>query len=302
MYNDRHVTVIIPALNEAPSIAHVVNGLNSLRVCNRCQKVVDTAPCKDPAILPNPAPLHSDFAEFCACDYMGAVVKVVDRIVVGDNGSTDCTAAIASAHGAMCVHESERGYGAACLAALAAAPDKDLIVFVDGDHSVAPQELPLLLEPLVNGADLVIGSRTLGHCEHGALSVPQVLGNQLASYIMRLLWQQKVTDLGPFRAITDEALNNIGMTDKQFGWTVEMQVRAMQLSLKTLEVPVSTHRRIGRSKISGTLKGVAGAAHGILGTIGKLYWRQLSGAGRPQPRQRAYPTITPLNNRTGKPS
>jgi len=141
-----------------------------------------------------------------------------------------------------------------------------------------PQELPALLDPLFDGADLVIGSRTLGHCEKGALSIPQEIGNKLAIALLRLLWRGQVTDLGPFRAITQSALSSIQMTDRKFGWTVEMQIRALQLSLTTVEVPVSTRQRIGKSKISGTVKGVIGAAHGILGTIAKLYWRQLTGA------------------------
>ena len=252
MYRNRHITVIIPALNEEPSIAKVIDGLFNLQVCNHCTQLINS-------------------------DCNGAAISLVDTVIVGDNGSTDETAAISKACGAMVMDAPELGYGAACLAALAAPVEKDIIVFVDGDHSVTPNELPSLLNPIIDGADLVIGSRTLGDCEKGALSIPQVLGNKLAIVLMRLMWGGTITDLGPFRASTQEALNAIGMRDKKFGWTVEMQIRAMQLSLTTVEVPVSTKVRIGKSKIGGTVKGVVAAGHGILGTIGKLYWRQITG-------------------------
>jgi len=290
MYSNRHITVIIPALNEAPSISRVIDGLFGLFVCSQCtQNESDNAPgtvveyradlldadtgSKDKVSCAAPA----EPAVRCStCS--GSLSRVVDQIVVCDNGSTDDTASIAFASGAIVVKEPGRGYGSACLAALAAPVDKDFIVFVDADHSVVATELPTLLQPLLNGADLVIGSRTLGHCEKGALSVPQAFGNRLASALMRLLWRGQVTDLGPFRAVTNTALTAMHMSDKKFGWTVEMQIRAFQLSLTTAEVPVSTRRRIGKSKISGTVRGVLGAAHGILGTIGKLYWRQITGA------------------------
>ena len=283
MYKNRKITVIIPALNEEPSIAKVVNGLLELQVCSHCQNVIQTDVAEteiDPKIEDNfpinVTRLNRAGATLCADSCCG--VAVVDQIIVCDNGSTDDTASIASSCGAIVVNEPIQGYGAACLAALAAPIEKDVIVFVDGDHSVVPQELPALLDPMFEGADLVIGSRTLGQREKGALSVPQEIGNKLASTLLRLLWGGNVTDLGPFRAITQQALTSINMSDKKFGWTVEMQIRALQLSLNTVEVPVSTRQRIGKSKISGTVLGVIGAAHGILGTIGKLYWRQVTGA------------------------
>ena len=120
----------------------------------------------------------------------------------------------------------------------------------------------------------MIGSRTLGDCHKGALSIPQRVGNKVASELIRLLWNTKVTDLGPFRAVTNEALNSIDMQDRHFGWTVEMQVRAIQLSLNMAEVPVTTQARIGKSKIGGTVKGVIGASRGILGMIFKLYFNE----------------------------
>ena len=252
MYRNRKVTVIIPALNEAPSIGLVLDGLLALEAEDNSSFDADGLQQPDKA---------------------GG--KLIDEIVLCDNGSTDETAAIAIARGALVVEEPEAGYGAACLAALGAATDKDIVVFVDGDHSVEAKELPGLIEPLIGGADLVIGSRTLGRCEKGALSIPQHIGNRLASSMMRLLWRANVTDLGPLRAVTNEALSAIAMTDRRFGWTVEMQVRAYQLKQHVVEIPVSTRKRIGKSKIGGTVKGVIGASHGILGTIFKLYLRQL---------------------------
>lgn len=254
MYKERSITVVIPALNEEPSIAQVINGLFDLKICKSCW---------------NP---ELDSADCSCTEY----VSVVDQIIVCDNGSTDNTATEARNCGALVVEEPERGYGAACLAALAAPVEKDIIAFVDGDHSVVAEELPALLDPLFAGADLVIGSRTLGETEKGALSIPQAFGNHLASALIRLLWKAKVTDLGPFRAITNRALVELKMSDRKFGWTVEMQVLALQQHKRVVEVPVTTKRRIGQSKISGTLRGVIGAAHGILGTIAKLYIRGLS--------------------------
>lgn len=307
MYKNRHITVVIPALNEAQSIANVVNGLYEINVCSHCHNVIkvisevaDDAAPNNAGFLLNVARPNFDNTTFCTEDCGGTPLPVVDQIVVGDNGSTDDTATIASACGAIAVSEPERGYGAACLAALAAPVEKDLVVFVDGDNSVVPHELPSLLNPIFDGADLVIGSRTLGQCEKGALSVPQEIGNKLAIALMRLLWRGNVTDLGPFRAITQDALTAIQMSDRKFGWTVEMQIRALQLSLNTHEVPVSTRRRIGKSKISGTVSGIIGAAHGILGTIGKLYWRQIRGAYKPALATKTYPAAAQLNEKTGK--
>jgi len=179
---------------------------------------------------------------------------------------------IAAERGAIVTDEPERGYGAACLAALAVPVSKDIIVFVDADHSVVAEELPQLIDPLFDAADLVIGSRTLGNTEKGALSVPQAFGNRLATALIRLLWKVEATDLGPFRAISNDALQKLHMSDRRFGWTVEMQVAAIQRSIITVEIPVSTRQRIGKSKISGTVRGVFAAGHDILGTIFKLYW------------------------------
>ena len=194
----------------------------------------------------------------------------VDRIVVVDNGSTDRTAAVARSHGAMVVTEPERGYGAACLAGIAALGAVDIVVFLDGDYSDHPGEMALLVDPIATGAaDLVIGSRELGGAEAGALTPQQRLGNRLACFLMRCLWGVAYTDLGPFRAIGREALGRLGMADRNYGWTIEMQIKAARLGLAIREVPVSYRPRIGVSKVSGTLKGSVLAGAKILATIAR---------------------------------
>jgi len=263
MYKGREITVVIPALNEELSIGLVLDELFELKVCSTCASLI-TSDTHDPV-----KPSLSSAS--CSCPQQHGSYQLVDQIIVGNNGSTDNTASIASARGAIVTDEPERGYGAACLAALAVPITKDIIVFVDADHSVIAEELPQLIDPLFESADLVIGSRTLGNTEKGALSVPQAFGNRLATFLIRLLWKVHTTDLGPFRAISKEALQKLHMSDRRFGWTVEMQIAAIQRSLVTVEVPVSTRQRIGKSKISGTVRGVFAAAHGILGTILRLY-------------------------------
>ena len=194
----------------------------------------------------------------------------VDRTVVADNGSTDATAAVARALGADVVSEPHRGYGRACRAALAHLPGVDVIVFLDGDASDHPAEMSRLVDPIADGrAQMVIGSRTLGRREPGSLSPQQVFGNALACGLIRLLWRTRFSDLGPFRAIRREALNCLGMTDPDYGWTVEMQVRAARLGLDCVEVPVAYRRRIGQSKVSGTIRGVIGAGTKILYVIAR---------------------------------
>lgn len=278
MFRHRAIAVVIPALNEEQSIARVINELLALKVCSACGCLIENRSQSDSNAHQNTlAETKASTAEPCnSCDHGHDIAPLIDNIVLCDNGSTDNTAAIARDCGAIVIEELEKGYGAACLAAMSVPLEKDIVVFVDGDHSVDPSELPTLLEPLYSGADLVIGSRTLGNCEFGALSIPQALGNQLASMLMRLLWRERVTDLGPFRAISNKVLNELNMQDRQFGWTVEMQVKAFQLKKRVVEVPVTTQKRIGKSKISGTVNGVIGAAKGILGTIAKLYWREIS--------------------------
>ena len=201
---------------------------------------------------------------------VASVVGQVDAVIVADNGSTDKTANIAREYGALVVSVPEPGYGRACLAAIDTAGDFDILVFMDGDASDDPNDLPLLLAPLLAGdADMVIGSRILGDCDPGALTVQQRFGNTLACWLMKLFWGFRFTDLGPFRAITRSAYDKLDMQAPTFGWTVEMQVRALKHGLRCKEVPVHYRARIGVSKISGTVKGVILAGIYILGTIFK---------------------------------
>lgn len=201
---------------------------------------------------------------------VASVVGQVDAVIVADNGSTDKTADIAREYGALVVSVPEPGYGRACLAAIDTAGDFDILVFMDGDASDDPNDLPLLLDPLLAGdADMVIGSRILGDCDPGALTVQQRFGNTLACWLMKLFWGFRFTDLGPFRAITRSAYDKLDMQAPTFGWTVEMQVRALKHGLRCKEVPVHYRARIGVSKISGTVKGVILAGIYILGTIFK---------------------------------
>ncbi len=195
---------------------------------------------------------------------------VIRRVVVCDNGSRDHTADVAGARGAVVVREDRRGYGSACLRALAALrhDPPDAVLFLDADGSDDPAEAAALIEPLAGGrADLVIGSRTLGRREPGALTNQARFGNWLATHLLRLFHGVRWTDLGPFRAIRWDALERLDMRDPDFGWTVEMQVKAARAGLRGQEVPVGYRRRIGRSKISGTLNGASRAGIKILGTI-----------------------------------
>ncbi len=195
-------------------------------------------------------------------------------VIVADNGSTDRTAEVAHAGGAQVVSEPRRGYGRACLAALAALPAKiEIVVFLDADASDDPSEAVRLVEPILRGeTDLVIGSRTRGHAQPGSLFPTQRLGNCLAVVLIWILFGHRYTDLGPFRAIRRSSLKQLAMSDPNFGWTAEMQVKALQHGLRVEEVPVSYRRRIGRSKISGTVRGATLAALKIAWTILRLRW------------------------------
>ena len=197
---------------------------------------------------------------------------LVRQVVVVDNGSTDRTAGVARSMGALVVAEPSRGYGSACLAGIsrsaALSPPPDIVVFLDADYSDHPDQIGRVLEPITAGrADMVIGSRVLGKREPGALLPQARFGNLVAAVLIRLLYKVRITDLGPFRAIRAEALDAIAMTDRDYGWTVEMQVKAARLGLRVEEVPVSYRRRIGKSKITGTLAGSTRAGWKILATI-----------------------------------
>lgn len=194
--------------------------------------------------------------------------NLVRRVVVVDNGSTDRTGEEARRCGATVVVEPRRGYGQACLTGIAALDDPDIVVFLDGDYSDYPEEMESLVAPVVAGeVDMVIGSRVLGKREKGALQPQQRFGNALATWLIRLLFGVAYTDLGPFRAICFDALERLGMEDCDFGWTVEMQIKAARQKLRTAEVPVRYRRRIGQSKVSGTLSGSIRAGYKILWTI-----------------------------------
>ena len=203
--------------------------------------------------------------------------ELVRHTVVANNNSRDRTAEVARKNGAIVVHESRKGYGSACLKAMewiAQLPEKehpDIIVFLDGDYSDHPEELPSLIRPIIeDGYDLVIGSRVLGDLEPGSMTPQQIFGNWLATRLIRWLYQSHFTDLGPFRAIRYDSLVKLSMSDPDFGWTVEMQVKAAKMHLNSTEVPVSYRKRIGKSKVSGTVKGTILAGHKILWTIFKL--------------------------------
>lgn len=198
--------------------------------------------------------------------------QVVRRAVVADNGSTDRTAEVATEAGAEVIPAPVRGYGSACLAALAHVrlDPPDVVVFLDADYSDFPQELPMVVAPILEGrADMVIGSRTLGRHERGALLPQAVFGNALACFLIRVIYGVEFSDLGPFRAITWPALQRLKMADPDYGWTVEMQVKAAKAGLRSVEVPVSYRKRVGVSKVTGTIRGSVLAGHKILYTIFK---------------------------------
>jgi len=233
MYKEKHISVIVPAYNEALAISEVLEGLQSLK--NPDNSVI------------------------------------IDRIIVCDNASTDDTAKIALSHNVDVVHEKLPGYGSACLKALSAISRTDIVVFVDADASVKTKETLNLLDKVISGYELVIGNRVTSLREPQALHWQQLLGTQLACKFINLLYKTQVSDLGPFRAIRFSTLKDYDMQDQRYGWTAEMQVKAIQANSKMLEVPVSVKTRIGKSKISGTLRGTILAGYDILSTIWLLW-------------------------------
>ncbi|MEN9401281.1 MAG: hypothetical protein RL632_2384 [Bacteroidota bacterium] len=221
------VAVIIPAYNEAPSIAKVVNSI----------------------------PL-----------------ELKATVIVVNNGSTDNTVEEAKNAGAIVLDESRKGYGWACLKGIEYAQKEgaEIVVFMDGDFSDFPSEMSLLIDPILDGKmDFVLGSRVLGERERGSLTPQQVFGNWLATRLIRIFYRVKFSDLGPFRAIRTDSLKSLKMSDKTYGWTIEMQIKAAKHKLRFCEIPVSYRKRIGVSKVSGTVKGTVLAGIKIIWAVFK---------------------------------
>jgi glycosyltransferase involved in cell wall biosynthesis len=205
------------------------------------------------------------------------------EVIVVDSNSNDGTPEIAARMGARVVQEPRRGYGRACLTGLATANSPDVVVFLDGDYSDRPSELPILLAPITEGrADITLGSRLQGQRSAGVLPWHQVFGNRLAASLIRLLYGVNIRDLGPFRAGRADVLRALALEETTYGWAVEMILKGTLAGFRVVEVPVSYYRRIGKSKISGTLKGTAGAAWFILSLIVRYYFRRRR-AGRTRP-------------------
>jgi len=197
--------------------------------------------------------------------------EIVEEVIVVDNGSSDNTVTVSKGLGANVILEPLKGYGAACLKGISILKqDTDIVVFLDADYSDYPQDLHTVVKPIINdNADMVIGSRMSGEREKGALLPQAIFGNKLATFLIRLFWGFKYTDLGPFRAIKYRDLLALNMTDKNFGWTVEMQIKALKKRLRIVEVPVRYRKRIGKSKITGTFSGTVRAGVKIIYTIFK---------------------------------
>jgi glycosyltransferase involved in cell wall biosynthesis len=205
------------------------------------------------------------------------------EVIVVDSNSNDGTPEIAARMGARVVQESRRGYGRACLAGLASANSPDVVVFLDGDYSDRPSELPILLAPITEGrADITLGSRLQGQLSAGALPWHQVFGNRLAASLIRHLYGVDISDLGPFRAGRADVLRALALEETTYGWAVEMILKGALAGFRVVEVPVSYYPRIGQSKISGTLKGTVGAAWFIFSLIVRYYVRH-SRARTPRP-------------------
>ena len=208
---------------------------------------------------------------------------IVTEVLVVDSNSTDGTPEIASRMGARVLREPLRGYGRACLTGLANASFPDIIVFLDGDYSDRPGELPLLLNPIIDGrADITLGSRLGKHSIRGALPWHAAFGNRLAAFLIRLLYGLRITDLGPFRAGRADVLRRLELQESTYGWAVEIILKGAIAGFRIVEVPVSYYPRIGKSKISGTLRGTVGAAWFIFSLIVRYYFRHRR-TGIPRP-------------------
>ena len=208
---------------------------------------------------------------------------LVTEVLVVDSNSTDGTPEIAAKMGARVVHEPHRGYGRACLKGLATADAPDVVVFLDGDYSDRPAELPLLLAPIAEGrADITLGSRLGEQRIVGALPWHAVFGNWLAASLIKLLYGVRISDLGPFRAARADVLRELALEEATYGWAVEMILKGALKGFRIVEVPVSYYARIGKSKISGTVRGTVGAAWFILSRIVSYYFRRRR-AGTPRP-------------------
>src|SRR5215469_572145 len=205
------------------------------------------------------------------------------EVIVVDSGSSDGTPEIAAKMGARVVKEPRRGYGRACLTGLANANSPEVIVFLDGDYSDRPSELPILLAPIVEGsADITVGSRLAGKSRAGALPWHQSFGNRLAAGLIRVLYGLKISDLGPFRAGRADVLRALALEEETYGWAVEMILKGTREGYRIVEVPVSYYPRIGKSKIGGTVRGTVGAAWFIFSRIVRYYFRRRQ-AGAAQP-------------------
>jgi len=205
------------------------------------------------------------------------------EVIVVDSNSNDGTPEIAAGMGARVVQEPRRGYGRACLTGLAAANSPDIVVFLDGDYSDRPSELPILLAPIIEGrADITLGSRLQEQRSAGALPWHQAFGNRLAASLIRVLYRLDITDLGPFRAGRADALRALALEETTYGWAVEMILKGALAGFRVVEVPVSYYPRIGKSKISGTVKGTLGAGWFILSLIARYYFRRRR-TGTPRP-------------------
>jgi len=199
---------------------------------------------------------------------------LVTEVIVVDSSSNDGTPEIAARMGARVIQEPRRGYGSACLTGLAAAESPDVVVFLDGDYSDRPSELPTLLAPIIEGrADITLGSRLGERRIAGALPWHQAFGNRLAAGLIRILYGLQISDLGPFRAARADVLRKLALEEATYGWAVEMILKGTLAGSRVLEVPVSYYPRIGESKISGTVKGTVGAAWFILSLIVRYYFR-----------------------------